>query len=655
MFDRILIANRGEIACRIIRTCRAMGVGTVAVHSSADRFAPHVALADRAVRIGASPPALSYLDGPGIIETALRRGASAIHPGFGFLSENADFAAACVDAGVVFIGPSADAIRAMGSKTEAKRLARAAGIPVLGAGDDIAQDDASLAAAASAVGFPVMIKPAAGGGGRGMRMVAAEADLRPALAAARREALSSFGDDRLLVEQYVDGARHIEVQVFGDSRGGVIHLHERECSIQRRHQKLVEEAPAPDLSPALRERLAAGAVAAARAVEYSGAGTVEFLVAPDGRHWFIEMNTRLQVEHPVTEMVTGIDLVEWQLRIAAGEPLPLRQEEIVSTGHAVEARLCAEDPEDGFRPGFGHLRHLALPEAGDGLRIDTGVEEGGEITVHYDSMIAKIIAHGRDRATACNRLSAALGAVRVAGPATNERFLRAVVDHPEFRGGRYDTGFIERHIDELVPPGPETPAEIVAVAALAVLSPPVAVDSRSSPWSASDGWRLGGAAERRVALMSAGRAYGFVLRPGAELLRDDGAPAGVGGRWKSATVFAATLASGQIEAVIIRDGTALTVFARGRRYVFGLDDPLLADRSDAAGSGMLSAPMPGVVSVVNVTPGDTVAAGAVLMVIEAMKVEHAIRAPSDGRVVEIHFATGDRVREGVELVVFDAE
>ena len=654
MFDRILIANRGEIACRIIRSCRALGVGTVAVHSSADRFALHVALADRAVRIGASPPALSYLDGPGIIEAALQTGARAIHPGFGFLSENADFAAACADAGVIFIGPSADAIRMMGSKMEAKRLVRAAGVPVLGAGDDIAQDDNSLAAAASAVGFPVMIKPAAGGGGRGMRVVAAEDGLRPALAAARREALSSFGDDRLLVEQYVDGARHIEVQVFGDSRGDVIHLHERECSIQRRHQKLVEEAPAPDLSLALRERLAADAVTAAQAADYCGAGTVEFLVAPDGRHWFIEMNTRLQVEHPVTEMITGIDLVEWQLRVAAGESLPLRQEEILRTGHAIEARLCAEAPEDGFRPGFGRLRHLALPEAGDGLRTDTGVKEGDEITVHYDSMIAKIVAHGRDRAVACDRLSAALGAVRVAGPATNERFLRAVIDHPEFRSGRYDTGFIERHIHRLAPPEPEIPTEIVAIAALAILSPPAAGASRSSPWSDRSGWRLGGVADRRVRLVSGERTYGFVLRSGEELFRDDGAVTGVGGRWKSATVFAATLASGPMEAVIIRDGTTLTVFARGRRHVLAVDDPLLADRSHGAGGGMLSAPMPGVVSAVNVSPGDPVAAGDVLMVIEAMKVEHAIRAPGAGHVATVNFAVGDRVSEGVELVVLDA-
>ena len=653
MFDRILIANRGEIACRIIRTCRAMGVGAVAVHSSADRFAPHVALADRAVRIGASPPALSYLDGAAIIEAALEAGAGAVHPGFGFLSENAEFAAACADAGLVFIGPSAGAIRAMGSKTEAKRLARAAGVPVLGAGDDVARDDSGLAAAADAIGFPVMVKPAAGGGGRGMRVVAAAAALPAALAAARREALSSFGDDTLLVEEHVGGARHIEVQVFGDSRGGIVHLHERECSVQRRHQKLVEEAPAPALAPALREGLAAAAVAAARAVDYRGAGTVEFLVAPDGRYWFIEMNTRLQVEHPVTEMVTGIDLVEWQLRIAAGEPLPLRQDEIACTGHAVEARLCAEDPGDGFRPGFGRLGHLALPAAGDGLRVDAGVAEGDEITVHYDSMIAKIIAHGRDRAAACDRLSAALGAVRVAGPATNERFLRAVVDHPEFRAGRYDTGFVDRHLDRLVPPEPEIDADVLALAALAVLSPPPTEDRGSSPWSDRRGWRLGGLAERRVRLVSGGQAHGFVLRPGVGLAREDGGATGVGGEWTSPTVFAATTASAPVEAVVIRDGAALTVFARGRRHVLAVDDPLLADRSDAARGGMLSAPMPGVVSAVNVSPGDAVAAGDVLMIIEAMKVEHAIRAPADGRVASVGFAPGDRVREGVELVVLD--
>ncbi len=648
MFRRILIANRGEIACRVMRTCRRMGIGAVAVHSSADRGSPHVAMADEAVRIGAAPAALSYLDGSAIVEAARRTGAEAVHPGYGFLSENPDFAAACTAAGLVFVGPPVGTMRAVASKGEAKRVMRAAGVPVLGGGPDGAPDDAALAAAARETGFPVMVKPVAGGGGRGLRVVRDEAGLGPALAAARREAAASFGDDRLMVEPLLERVRHVEVQVFGDAEGRVVHLHERDCSVQRRHQKVVEEAPAPHLPAATRERLADAAVAAARAVGYRGAGTVEFLVGPDGGFRFIEMNARLQVEHPVTEMITGLDLVEWQIRVAAGEALPRRQEDIPCRGHAAEARLCAEDPADGFRPGFGRLHRLALPEPDAGLRVDSGVAEGGEVSVHYDSMIAKIAALGGDRAAALGRLSSALASVRVAGPATNERFLKAIVDHPEFRAGGCDTGFVDRRLAELAAPQPEPTEAVAALAAFAALSPRASPPDRS-PWSDRGAWRLGGRAGRRIRLVAGERPRDFVLRPDGGLADGDGRSVAAGGRW-AGDAFAATVSGVSVEAEVVRAGAEIAVFADGCRHLFVIDDPLLARRGGRAGGGALAAPMPGVVSAVHAAAGDRVRAGDVLMVIEAMKVEHPVRAPVDGEVTAVRFGPGDRVREGQELV-----
>lgn len=654
MFGKILIANRGEIACRIIRTCRKMGVGTVAVYSSADRNARHVALADEAVRIGAAPSSESYLNPAAIVDAARQTGAEAVHPGFGFLSENADFAEACADAGIVFIGPPAEAIRQMGSKSTAKKIMAAAGVPVLAGDPDATQDDAALSAAADAAGYPVMVKPAAGGGGRGMRIVRAKGELGEALASARREAASAFGDDTLLIEKYLESPRHIEVQVFGDSTGEVIHLFERDCSVQRRHQKVIEEAPAPGLDADLRARLGATAVAAAKAVDYVGAGTVEFLLADDGGYWFMEMNTRLQVEHPVTELVTGIDLVEWQLRIAAGESLPLAQGDIRCEGHSIEARLYAEDPADEFRPGFGRLARLLLPD-GEGVRIDSGVREGDEVTVFYDPMIAKIISYGADRDTAADTLSEALSRVRIAGPATNEAFLRAIVDHPEFRAGGFDTSFLARNMDDLVPPAAETPDDLLALAALAVLAEPPADDADlRSPWSTSGGWRLGAAAARRVTLIAGEQHHGFVAR-GEDGLERDGAFIACNGRWTSDTGFQAVIGGRGFEAEIVRDGTAVTVFAEGRRHVLTIDDPLAAGGAGGAEDGSLFARMPGVVVSVNVSAGDHVEAGTPLLMLEAMKVEHTIRAPADGTVVEVHYAEGERVTEGSELVSFEPD
>mgnify|MGYP003668344025 CR=1 FL=1 len=648
MFDKILIANRGEIACRVARTCRRMGVATVAVYSSADRAALHVEAADAAVRIGAAPSSESYLNIGAIVEAARATGAQAIHPGYGFLSENADFADACADAGIVFIGPSAAAIRAMGSKAEANRIMAAAGVPVLPGGTNADQTDGALGAAASAAGYPVMVKPAAGGGGRGMRVVRAQPGLAEALASARREAKSSFGDATLLVEKYVENPRHIEVQIFGDAHGNAVHLFERDCSAQRRHQKVIEEAPAPGLSDDVRSRLFGAAVAAARAVDYVGAGTVEFLLGADGDVWFMEMNTRLQVEHPVTEMVTGIDLVEWQLRIAAGEKVPLAQDDIRAVGHAIEARLYAEDPAADFTPGFGRLVHLSLPE-GEGLRVDTGVREGDEVTVHYDPMIAKIVAHGPDRETARARLYDALARVRVAGPATNEAFLRTLADHPDFRAGGFGTGFIAGHLAALAPPAADVPDAVAALAALAELTRRPAADG--TPWSDGRGWRLGGASQRRIVLIVGKSRYGFLL-DGENRLSRDGEPVRATGRWAGADCLEMTYGDGIVRGNVFRDKDALTVFVDGVRYALKVDDPLASRSGGAADAGSLFARMPGVVVAVPVSAGDAVSAGAPLIVVEAMKVEHTLRAPADGTVTSVPYKPGDRVAEGAELIGF---
>jgi 3-methylcrotonyl-CoA carboxylase alpha subunit len=504
MFDTLLIANRGEIACRIIRTCRRLGIRTVAVYSDADRLARHVRLADSAVHIGGAAPGESYLRGDAILAAARATGAQAIHPGYGFLSENADFAEAVEAAGLIFVGPHAASMRKMGSKAGAKELMAAAGVPVVPGYTGADQDPALLQAEADRIGYPLMIKAAHGGGGKGMRIVRDGSEFAENLASCQREAKNAFGRDRVLLERYIATPRHIEIQVFGDRHGNVIHLHERECSAQRRYQKVLEESPSPFLTPQLRQRMGEAAVLAARAIDYVNAGTVEFIVGADGDFYFMEINTRLQVEHPVTEMVTGFDLVEWQLRVAAGEPLPRRQEQITQRGHAIEVRLYAEDPEKNFLPGSGRLERLLLPTASDSVRIDAGVEAGDSVTVFYDPMIAKLIVHAADRPSALAAMSQALARCDIVGPASNIDFLEQLLAHPRVVEGTIDTGYLDRHLDEVLqrPTAPPLAAIAAAVAARLQGEADQARQQAArsadpgSPWALADGWRVGHASAR---------------------------------------------------------------------------------------------------------------------------------------------------------------
>ena len=636
MFSRILVANRGEIACRVIRTARRLGVATVAVYSTADSHALHVQLADEAVAIGPAPARDSYLNAVALLDAARRTGAEAIHPGYGFLAENAGFAADCAAAGLVFIGPPVAAMRAMGSKSAAKSLMAAAGIPVVPGYHGDEQSEVKLAAEAARIGYPVLLKPVAGGGGKGMHIVNAAGELAASLASARREARAAFGDERMLVEKYLRHPRHLEVQVFGDSRGGIVHLFERDCSIQRRHQKVVEEAPAPGLSAAQRRTLGRLAVDAARAVSYTGAGTVEFIADEDGQCYFMEMNTRLQVEHPVTEFITGLDLVEWQLRVAAGEPLPLAQEQIGAHGHAIEVRLCAEDPGREFLPASGPLRHLKFPDESADVRVDTGVQAGDEVSIHYDSLLAKLIVHGADREAAVLRMQAALRETGVVGVRTNRDFLAALLAHPAFAAGEVDTGFIDRHREELAAPAPpvEDAAEIAmlaihlarrATAARAAL----ASSDPHSPWHDTGDWWLNRPPDEP------GIASGFL---------DD-----------SGTLLTAAVHGRQRRVTVIRDGELLTLLENGHCSRLPHPDKARSGAGRAVVSGGFTAPMPGRVVAVHAAAGARVKRGDVLLVLEAMKMEHAISAPADGVVSRVHFAAGDLVDEGVELLALEPE
>jgi 3-methylcrotonyl-CoA carboxylase alpha subunit len=622
MFRRLLIANRGEIACRIARTARRMGIHTIAVYSDADAGAAHVAACDEAVRIGEARPQDSYLRADLIVETARRLRAEAVHPGYGFLSENADFARACAAAGLVFVGPSPEAIAAMGSKSAAKALMEAAGVPLTPGYHGECQDPDYLLQQACLIGFPVLIKAVAGGGGKGMRRVDAAGGFAAALASCQREAKASFGDARVLVEKYLTSARHIEVQVFGDGRGNVVYLFERDCSVQRRHQKVLEEAPAPGLTAERRQRMGAAAVAAARAVGYTGAGTVEFIVDTAGEFYFMEMNTRLQVEHPVTEMITGLDLVEWQLRVAAGEALPLSQAQLTARGHAIEARLYAEDPARGFLPSIGRLFHLRTPATGPELRIDTGVREGDEISPYYDPMIAKLIVWGETRHAAVAKLRAALAEYEVVGVATNVEFLWRLTNAPSFVDARLDTALIEREHAHLFPAPaepPETAWQAAAAASLPVARP------GPSPWEDVCGWRLGGAeATRAVRVRSGDWARELRVR--------------VAGAHASAMR-------------VVRTTQGAHVFDAGRHFVFTVEDPYLPPAAAGDHQGGLTAPMPGRILAVLVSPGQSVERGAPLVVMEAMKMEHTVRAPDAGVVDRVCCATGDQVKEGVELLV----
>ncbi|TGV10618.1 acetyl/propionyl/methylcrotonyl-CoA carboxylase subunit alpha [Mesorhizobium sp. M8A.F.Ca.ET.173.01.1.1] len=647
MFSKILIANRGEIACRVIRTARKLGVHTVAVYSDADARSLHVELADEAVYIGPSPVGESYLRGDRIVAAALATGAEAIHPGYGFLSENPDFVDQVTAAGLTFIGPSAASIRAMGLKDAAKRLMEKAGVPVVPGYHGEAQEIVLLASKAREIGYPVLIKARAGGGGKGMRRVEHPDDFSEALSSARREAKAAFGDDRVLVEKYVDKPRHIEVQVFGDNFGNAVHLYERDCSAQRRHQKVIEETPAPGMTPALRKAMTEAAVKAAKAINYSGAGTIEFIVdASQGlkadRFWFMEMNTRLQVEHPVTEMVTGTDLVEWQLRVASGEKLPKTQSEIALCGHAFEARIYAEDAAKGFLPATGTLHHLKFPGVapeGAAMRIETGVRAGDAISPYYDPMIAKLVVHSGDRQAALEALRTALAQIEIAGSTVNAAFLAALAADPDFAAGDVDTGLIGRHQEMLTAVAPPT-GEIISAAALAA-SGAGALPS-DDPWSSLAGYAHFHGVARRTRLK-----FGDEAILAKVSMRPDG-------RFQVALDAPYDSTNSHDLRVVPRLARwpgHITVFEGAVAYTFTVPDPLARSDEAAAASGSLRAPMPGLVKLVRVAKGDAVIKGQILLILEAMKMEHTIAAPHDGVIAEIA-GEGSQVTDGAVLVRF---
>ncbi|MFM8609996.1 MAG: biotin carboxylase N-terminal domain-containing protein [Burkholderiaceae bacterium] len=669
MFHKILIANRGEIACRVAATARRMGIRTVAVYSDADAYAKHVAACDEAVHIGGSAPRESYLLGDRIIAAAKATGAQAIHPGYGFLSENEGFAQACANAGLVFIGPPPQAIEAMGLKAESKQLMEKAGVPLVPGYHGANQDAALLRAEAERIGYPVLIKASAGGGGKGMRAVEQAADFDAALASCQREARNSFGDDAVLIEKYVQRPRHIEIQVFCDSHGGGVYLFERDCSVQRRHQKVLEEAPAPGLSAEMRQQMGLAAVAAARAVGYVGAGTVEFIVEQrtggEMHFYFMEMNTRLQVEHPVTEAITGLDLVEWQLRVAAGEPLPLRQDELRMHGHAIEARICAENPDNNFLPATGTLRVYRKPPcsafAHSVVRFDDGVREGDAISPFYDSMIAKLIVHGDTREQALARLDAALAQTHIVGLATNVQFLRHVVKSRSFAQADLDTALIPREQAVLFHQQPVDAGTAAAAAvALTLMREQAAASGQADPFAQRDHWRSHGAAQRRLAFEWNGEPLAAQL----QVLHDGAMHLAVGEQagpfaWRAAPGDAAGAIElhwlGQrLRTQAYRVGDEVHVFtAAGAARIVQVD--LLAHAGEsAAEGGRLSAPMPGKVVSFAVKAGDKVSKGQALAVMEAMKMEHTIAAPADGTVAELLYAPGDQVDEGAELLKLSA-
>jgi 3-methylcrotonyl-CoA carboxylase alpha subunit len=657
LFNKILIANRGEIACRVIRTARRLGILTVAVYSEADREALHVEFADEAWPIGPSPARESYLNIRAILDAARKSGAEAVHPGYGFLSENAEFAESCAQAQIVFIGPPASAIRTMGSKAAAKVLMQRHGVPLVPGYHGEDQDPARLSEEAERIGYPVLIKAAAGGGGRGMRIVGGAAEFAPALAGAKREADGAFGDDRVLIEKYLPRPRHIEFQILADNRGNTIHLFERDCSIQRRYQKVLEEAPAPGLDPERRRAMGKAAVAAARAVGYTGAGTVEFIADAAG-FYFIEMNTRLQVEHPVTEAVTGLDLVEWQLRVAAGEALPFAQRDLQLRGHAIEARLYAEDPERGFLPQTGTLRGLRFPPV-EVARVDTGVREGDHVTPFYDPMIAKIIVWGESRRAAVDRLRRALAETAVLGVVTNLGLLVGVAAHPEFAAAEIDTGFIERHAELLAarPPAPNVALFVAALARLLARRSAARTGSAlggdpNSPWARTDGWRLSGLSHQELVfrdgveertVIAKARPEGWLLQIGEEVIQADGE------RRPDGTL--SVVLDGVRRAVtVLNHGSETAVFLDGGNWRLVEIDPLARHEADDPAAGRLTAPMPGRVTQLLVGVGDIVRRGQPLMIIEAMKMEHTVAAPADGVVGTVRFDVGDLVEEGTELI-----
>jgi 3-methylcrotonyl-CoA carboxylase alpha subunit len=651
-FRTLLIANRGEIACRVIRTARAMGLRTVAVYSEADRDAMHVAIADEAVLLGPARARDSYLNIERVIEAARKSGAEAVHPGYGFLSESAEFAQACLDAGLVFVGPTAEMIRAMGSKSGSKMLMEQAGVPLVPGYHGEAQDEAILAKAADGIGFPVLVKASAGGGGRGMRIVRSAPDLAAAIVSAKREAKAAFGDDRMLIEKFVENPRHIEVQVIGDSHGNLLSLFERECTLQRRHQKVIEEAPSPTLNASQRDAVCAAARKAAAAVGYVGAGTIEFV--SNGKDvFFIEMNTRLQVEHPVTELITGIDLVEWQLRVAFGEKLPLAQDEIRLNGHAIEARVYAENPHKNFMPSVGKIRTWRMPEASNGLRIDAGYREGDAVSPHYDAMLAKVIAWAPTRDAAIERLNRGLEESDVRGIVTNIPFLSALVTHPGVRANAIDTGFIERELKNLTPP-PAASGDLelcAGVAAILGAERQAAQAEARSPWQTS-GWmpvgrrqrlftfRHGHEAEQAIRLHYGGGPA--TLSVGGRELAFTSAPRGEGG-------FDLTLDGMKSHVVAVIEGREVYVRTRNGRFDLHWVDPFGGDDEEQVGEDKIVAPLPGTVVALLAEVGATLEKGAPILTLEVMKMEQTLRAPFAGVLKAIKCKVGDIVQEGVEL------
>ena len=668
MFNKILIANRGEIACRVAATCKRLGIASVAVYSDADAKAKHVAACDEAVHIGGAAAGESYLRIERIIAAALATGAQAVHPGYGFLSENEDFAQACEAAGLVFIGPPVGAIAAMGSKAAAKALMHAAAVPLVPGYHGDEQDAELLQREADQIGYPVLLKASAGGGGKGMRVVEKREDFAAALASCKREAASSFGNDRVLIEKYLTRPRHVEVQVFADKHGGAVYLFDRDCSVQRRHQKVLEEAPAPGLSDELRRAMGEAAVAAARAVDYVGAGTVEFIMTGQA-FYFMEMNTRLQVEHPVTEMVTGQDLVEWQLRVAAGEPLPLAQDALRIDGHAIEARIYAENPARGFLPSTGTLKYLRMPAAVEfglgtptraSVRIDSGVREGDTITPFYDPMIAKLIVHGPTREAALARLALALKACEAVGPSTNIAFLERIVESKPFQIADLDTGLIERNHEALFAPAEKPFKQALALACAALLKREGGAAHGTSPWDALAHWRLNSGyrqtiewrlpedeAPVKVVYTRDGETRGLEHAGALELFD----------WWQGAEPheYGVRIGDARVTGRVFIDGDMFHVFCRGGAFAFEWQN-LLAHAADAEhGEGRLTAPMPGKVIAVLVEPGTTVEKGTPLIVMEAMKMEHTIGAPAAGKVAEVLYAVGDQVADGAQLLVMDVE
>ncbi|UXJ55266.1 acetyl/propionyl/methylcrotonyl-CoA carboxylase subunit alpha [Pseudomonas citronellolis] len=640
----LLVANRGEIACRVMRTAKALGLTTVAVHSATDRHARHVEEADIAIDLGGAKPAESYLRADAVLAAAKAAGAQAIHPGYGFLSENAGFARACEEAGLVFLGPPASAIDAMGSKSAAKALMEDAGVPLVPGYHGEAQDYPTFQREAARIGYPVLLKAAAGGGGKGMKVVERESELAEALESAQREAQSGFGDSRMLVEKYLTKPRHVEIQVFADKHGNCLYLNERDCSIQRRHQKVVEEAPAPGLSVELRRGMGEAAVRAAQAIGYVGAGTVEFLYDEgSGQFFFMEMNTRLQVEHPVTEAITGLDLVAWQIRVARGEPLPISQEQVPLNGHAIEVRLYAEDPEGGFLPASGHLALYREPPAGPGRRVDSGIREGDDISPFYDPMLAKLIAWGENREEARQRLLSMLSETAVGGFKTNLAFLRRVLAHPAFAAAELDTGFIARHQEQLLPAPGELPAQFWQLAGEAWAQSEaerVRNDDAHSPWSARDGWRSGLPGETDLHLLAKGESQVVRLRH-ADGVRG----ATLKGEW-----LEVDLDGLRRRHLALRQGDSLYLEWQGELVPVRRYDAIAEAEAAHAHHGGLGAPMNGSIVRILVEPGQAVEAGAALVVLEAMKMEHSIRAPHAGVVKSLYCSEGELVAEGTALV-----